>query len=418
MRAKTTAVSAATILIVAAITLIAYTPFDGPPQVASSPSGGQAIATSCSITGAPVGGELRVLSDSGSPLAGVQVKGSSEAYCNNQPQVIALPVVTTNSSGWADLEPVYAAYNLTLTYEGRTYTISLPNQPTSATYAAFLIPSGRLTTSFCFGGSHCTLLPSSVNEIYTVNATFVSRLCTNSSAIPKTGAQAAGLQPSGSEGPIGFSLVSTGWKNFGSSPVSVEAVCIDAVGMVPAVVSEAGSTATTLRLTISPTGQIQPGQQASITASFTVGSGIYYMPQGGLGVTVIAADESSASETGPRGGGFLTTATSPSPVSSIRSVSLLGGNSPALSADLRFNSSSRPISEIDVYINGTYVGTVGVGHNSTSPNASSPYDVSYNIRIAEPSRITLVSGAAFMVTFVVATTGYFETSVSTVVTAG
>ena len=143
-------------LIIVITTAVTFFLVGGPEKTETSPSGTQGSSTTCSITGAPVGAELRVLADSGTPIAGARVNGSSTAYCNGQPQTTVLPVVTTNSSGWADLAPVYASYDLTVSYAGQTYHVSLPNRPMSATYATLFIPSENLTTSFCFGGHQCS----------------------------------------------------------------------------------------------------------------------------------------------------------------------------------------------------------------------------------------------------------------------
>jgi hypothetical protein len=416
MKAKAAAAVVIAILVVGVAAYATFVLVGHTPGVESSQSSSKVPSASCSITGAPVGGELQVLSDSGTPIAGAQVKGSSTAYCDGQAQVIRLPVVTTNSSGWVDLEPVYAAYDLTVTYSGHTYSVSLPNQPMFATYAVLRLPSGAYATSYCFGGSHCGLHPSAA-AAYTVNATLVSRFCSNSSAIAKTGGQAAELQPTGSMGPVGFSIVNAGWKNAGSTPLSVEAVCIDAVGVVPAGVANVGPTATTLRLSVSPSGPIEPGQQANITASFEEGSGFYYMPQGGLGITVIASDGSSVSVTGPEGVGYLVTTKSPVPVVSIENASISGGGTPKLSAQLSFDSSD-PITEVDVYVDGTYIGTVGVGHDTAAQGAPTQYSVSYDLRIVEPGRVQIVTGGQYSISFVAATRAFTETSVSISVAAG
>jgi hypothetical protein len=214
---------------------------------------------------------------------------------------------------------------------------------------------------------------------------------------------------------IGFSFVSTGLTNSGAAPLSVVAACIDAVGIVPANITASGPTATTLQLAVSPGNPIQPGQQANISASFTGGSGIYFLPQGGIGITIMVSDGSSVSMS--QLGGFLTTGRSPAPLVSIRSASLLAGNPPVLSALLGFNSSS-PVSEVDVFVNWTYIGTAGVGHNTSSPGAPSQYDVSYTLRVIEPGRVSIVQGARYTITFVAATTSFYETSVSTIVVAG
>jgi len=256
---------------------------------------------------------------------------------------------------------------------------------------------------------------------YNVNGMFVSRFCSNSSSISRTGDEAAGLQPSGSAGPIGTSVVSVGWKNTGSSPVQVLAACVKAVGFVPANATNlglvSGATARTLQLSVLPSNAIQQGVQANITATFIGGSAMYYMPQGGLTYTIIAADGSTVSWSGPEGGGYLTTGTAQTPLVSLKDASLLSGSPPILSAVLRFNSTI-PITEVDISLNGTYIGTAGVGHDTSSSGAPTLFNVSYKMGIDESGRVAIVKGQAYLVTFVAATRGFQETSVSTTVVAG
>jgi hypothetical protein len=272
--------------------------------------------------------------------------------------------------------------------------------------------------------SSSSVTTTSTGAAYLVNATFVSRFCSNSSAIPASGAstsssQASSLQFTGNL-EIGFSKVIAGIQNSGSSPVPVEAICIDAAGVVPGnTTASPGPTATTIQFAISPNGPIQPGQQANVSATFTGGSGVYYMPQGGMGITLIASDSSSMSQTEPQGLGFTTTGESPVRIVSIRSTSLISGNPPVLSATLAFNSSN-PIYGVDIFVNGTYVGTVGVSANVAAPGPPGQYDVSYQIGIIEPGRVSILAGARYTITFAAIAVFHYsqETSVSTTVVAG
>ena len=141
------------------------------------------------------------------------------------------------------------------------------------------------------------------------------------------------------------------------------------------------------------------------------------MPQGGLGITVIASDGSSVSVTGPEGVGYLVTTKSPVPVVSIENASISGGGTPKLSAQLSFDSSD-PITEVDVYVDGTYIGTVGVGHDTAAQGAPTQYSVSYDLRIVEPGRVQIVTGGQYSISFVAATRAFTETSVSISVAAG
>ena len=272
----------------------------------------------------------------------------------------------------------------------------------------------EVTTSTVIRNSTITSTVSPSPTQAQINATFVSRFCSNTSAIQRSGDQAQGMQLLGPLG-MGPSYVSAGWTNTGTSPVTVQAVCIDGVGIVPANDTSGieGSTATTLQLAISPSGPIQGGQQATVSATFRGGTSAYYMPQGGIGITIIASDGSSASLTEPRGGGFLTTAEAPVAFASIRSVALTAGNYPILYALLEFNSTASPIRTMDILINGTHVGTVPIGPNSTG--TSGLFAASF--RIDEPASITIIPGDRYVVTFAVVTSGYYETSLSTSVLA-
>jgi hypothetical protein len=91
---------------------------------------------------------------------------------------------------------------------------------------------------------------------YLVDATFVSRFCSNSFTIQRTGTstsgQAASPQFTGRLGG-GFSKFIAGIQNNGDLRVSVEAICIDDAGMVPGnPVAGLGPTATTIQFAISP----------------------------------------------------------------------------------------------------------------------------------------------------------------------
>ncbi len=270
-------------------------------------------------------------------------------------------------------------------------------------------------------GQSVTSAVQSVPVAYAVNGTFVSRFCSNSSAIPLTGDAAASLVGTGAVG-TGPSVLSVGWNNTGGSPVQIAAVCVEAVGFVAANATDEGlitdASATTIQLDVSPSNPVQPGQEANTTAIFTGGSGVYYMPQGGLTCTVIAADGSTTSLREPQGGGFTTTATAPAPIVSLRGASLLSGSVPTLSAALSFNSTSQ-IEEVDFLVNGTYIGTAGVGHDTLSPGAPDRFSVSYELAIDGPGRLSVVRGDAYVLTFVAAAWGSLgETTVSTTVVAG
>jgi hypothetical protein len=250
---------------------------------------------------------------------------------------------------------------------------------------------------------------------YAVSGTFVSRFCSNISNIATGGGsnEAAGLAFGGGENSLSYSSVLTGIKNTGSSPVSILATCVNAMGWVPTNDTMAGPTATTVGFTVTPSAMLQPGKAANVSVTFTGGSGVYFIPQGGVGITVITSDGSSLKES--IDSGQLSTGISPTVLVSIRSVVLSSVN-PVLSAVLVFNTTSQ-ISEVDVLINGTYIGSVGVGHSGASP---SQYSVSYAIgmKANAPGNISIIPGNRYRVTFMATTNGFYGTRVSSTVVAG
>lgn len=284
-------------------------------------------------------------------------------------------------------------------------------------YVAAPTPNNMSLTTFPFT---VTSSPTSASATTpAVDGTFVSRFCSNESAVQRVGAGSSGLISTGSL-TIGKDEVSTIWTNNGTAAVSVKAVCIDGVGLVPAdeTFAIAGSTAETLELVTSPPGPIAPGGQVNITAQFRGGMSLYYMPQGGIGITLIDSDGSSASMSGPRGVGFLSTAQAKTPFASIQNVTLSGGSLPVVQFTLNY-SGTNPVSTIDIMVNGTYVGTIGINVSQCVSSDGSPpiCTISGSYAIDEPGRITIVSGGHYSVT-VVATSGYLETQLSNNVTAG
>jgi hypothetical protein len=299
---------------------------------------------------------------------------------------------------------------------GYEATVSLSGSSSIATMTTAGTGSTTTTKSTTLSSTAGLATSSQFPFAFTVNGTFVSRFCTNSSNIPGSSGpgEIAGLEASISG--IGLAHVTTYVTNSGTTPVPVAAVCVDAVGLVPLGVPVAGPTATTIAVAGGSLNPIQPGQKGNITVLFGEGSEFFYMPQGGLGVTIIASDGSGMIVSGPVGGGFLTTASSPTPVASIINASLVGGKSQFLSASIRFNSTA-PVSEVDFFVNGTYVGSAQVGHNATAQGAPHGYVVSYRLGILEQPRITIVSGHTYSLSVTAATTGYTETTMREILVA-
>ena len=101
----------------------------------------------CTYSGETVGVLFRLVSDTGSPISGVQIKGQSVVYCNTERQVQALPPATTNSSGWADMRDGNGGnYYLTFGYAGTSYNVMISVEPVALTLATLKLPSGILTT--------------------------------------------------------------------------------------------------------------------------------------------------------------------------------------------------------------------------------------------------------------------------------
>ena len=111
----------------------------GPSSSNSSTSNAStSVTTDCHVSGAPGGTDVRVLSDSGSPIAGVDVTGRTvRAYCGD----FAVSSVT-NSTGWVELSSALGAYNLSIRYSGHVYNIGAPMYPLSLTVLTIEVPSG------------------------------------------------------------------------------------------------------------------------------------------------------------------------------------------------------------------------------------------------------------------------------------
>jgi hypothetical protein len=102
----------------------------------------------CSITAESAGANLRVLSDSGSPIAGAQISGheiSGEQIIGTQTITCGncnFTHIATDSSGLISLPGSVGPYNLTITYQGHLYNISIPMYPVTLTEVTLHIPSG------------------------------------------------------------------------------------------------------------------------------------------------------------------------------------------------------------------------------------------------------------------------------------
>jgi len=104
----------------------------------STSSGTSVLTTTCTITGQSAGATVRVLSDAGSPIAGVQISGTQINPCGNAK---ILPV-ETDSNGLITLPGKVGTYNMTLTYEGLLYNVNIPMYPVQRTEVTLYVPSG------------------------------------------------------------------------------------------------------------------------------------------------------------------------------------------------------------------------------------------------------------------------------------
>ena len=91
--------------------------------------------------GESAGAALQVVSESGSPIAGVQVTGQTVAQC----LVTEVWHAVTNSTGWIRQGGGYGAYNMTFSYSGRVYNVGAPTYPVSVTVVRVQVPSGFWT---------------------------------------------------------------------------------------------------------------------------------------------------------------------------------------------------------------------------------------------------------------------------------
>ena len=96
-------------------------------------------ATTCySVTGESAGAVLRVISDSDSPIAGVQVSGANVNSCGS----FAISPTATDSDGLITLPGTFGTYSLTVAYQGHAYNINMPMFPVFLTQITLHIPSG------------------------------------------------------------------------------------------------------------------------------------------------------------------------------------------------------------------------------------------------------------------------------------
>jgi hypothetical protein len=103
------------------------------------------------ITGQSAGARLHVLSDSGSPIVGAQIRGHEiYGYTIVGTRTVAcgncnFTDIVTDSSGLVSLPGLVGSYYLTIAYQGRLYNMSIPMYPVQLTEVTLRIPSGVLS---------------------------------------------------------------------------------------------------------------------------------------------------------------------------------------------------------------------------------------------------------------------------------
>jgi len=93
------------------------------------------------ISGESAGAAVQVVSQSGSPIAGVEITGQTVVQC----EVTEVWHAVTNSTGWIRQGGGYGAYNLTFSYSGHAYNVAAPTYPVSLTVIRVQVPSGFWT---------------------------------------------------------------------------------------------------------------------------------------------------------------------------------------------------------------------------------------------------------------------------------
>jgi hypothetical protein len=107
-------------------------------------------STVCSVAAPPPQGiYLRLVSGSGSPIAGyeVTIQYALAASCNPSGAHLYSSVAVTNSSGWILFQGWL--YYFVFVYSGGTYNFTVPTDPMAWTVGTISLPSGTLTTRIC-----------------------------------------------------------------------------------------------------------------------------------------------------------------------------------------------------------------------------------------------------------------------------
>jgi cytoskeletal protein RodZ len=106
-------------------------------------------SSTCFYNSVAYGVNVRVLSDSGSPISGVQISGTEINPCGNY----TFTPVETNSSGVVTLPPDFGSYNVTITYQGHLYNVNIPMYPITLTEVTMHVPSGVFSVEVVLTGN-------------------------------------------------------------------------------------------------------------------------------------------------------------------------------------------------------------------------------------------------------------------------
>jgi len=113
---------------------------------ATSTTSSTVTSIACTISAEGTGFYVTVLSDTGQPVSGAQVSGARVTGTNGGTCSQTLSTLLTNSTGSVLITPnIGNYYQLTIQYQGRTFSTQAPIVPMQSTYVTLKIPSGSFT---------------------------------------------------------------------------------------------------------------------------------------------------------------------------------------------------------------------------------------------------------------------------------
>ena len=103
---------------------------------------------SCTISAEGSGTYVKVESDTGLPIQGVQVSGVIATDLNGETCRQNIGIFLTNSTGTALITQTMGSYYLlSILYQNRNYTATAPILPMQSTYVTLKVPSGNVSIS-------------------------------------------------------------------------------------------------------------------------------------------------------------------------------------------------------------------------------------------------------------------------------